>query len=73
MVDNSTDHVKFLSNPDIFKLFFIYPVSCGRSFKPFRRAAFLNKVVLVSQSGFTAFVQRRLDTVLKVSWGELWN
>ena len=25
------------------------------------------------QSGFTAFVQRRLDTGLKVSWGELSN
>ena len=41
MVDKSTDHGKFLSicevhtNPDIFKaLFFFYPVSRERSFKP---------------------------------------
>ena len=36
-------------------------------------SSFLNNVVLCLKRGLTPFVQRRLDTARKVSWGELWN
>ena len=69
---NSCRFVKSARIQTFLKLyFFFYPVSRGRNGW---RAVLLNNVVLVSQSaGFTAFVQRRLDTARKVSWGELWN